>query len=328
MSAPAPLAHVVRSGLIESVHVGSVVVADADGRVVAWAGDRAHQVFARSTVKPLQAAVALSRMDDDVPDDLLALMCGSHSAEAVHLRGVRRLLRRSSLAASDLRCPPSLPARRGDASRVAHAAPIFHNGSGKHAGMLAACVDRGWDTASYLRPSHPLQRAIARAMRAATGVDPAIGVDGCGVPTFGVPLVALATAFARIGTPDRLGDLAPHLARATAAMRAHPLLVAGSGRADTLLMDVVPGLVTKVGAEGVHCAALPDRGLGIAVKVADGADRAAAPTLIRVLETLDALPSRARRPLAATARPAVLGGGRPVGAVEPVVTLTSRTIGA
>lgn len=328
MSAPAPIAHVIRSGVIESVHLGSVVVCDADGRVVAWTGDRAHQVFARSTVKPLQAAVSLSRMDEEVPDDLLALMCGSHSAEPVHLRGVRRLLRRSSLAASDLRCPPALPSRRGDASRVARAAPIFHNCSGKHAGMLAACADRGWDLASYQRPSHPLQRAIARTMRAATGVDAVVGVDGCGVPTFGMPLSALATAFARIGTPDRLGDLAPQIARATAAMRANPLLVAGTGRADTLLMDVVPGLVTKVGAEGVHCAALPDRGIGIAVKVADGADRAAAPALIRVLEVLDALPARARRTLGAIARPPVLGGGRPVGSVEPVVTLTSRTIGA
>jgi L-asparaginase II len=315
---PVPLARVVRSGVEESVHLGSVVVCDADGRIVLAAGDPERFLFTRSCTKPLQASVSLGAIEGDLPQDLLALACGSHNGEPEHVRGVRRMLRRGGLAARDLGCPPDRPSRGADAAEVSRPSPVFHNCSGKHAAMLLACVGAGWDTAAYLAPSHPLQRAIARAVAAACDAEPTIGVDGCGAPVHGVPLRGLATMYARLATPARLGALASRAARATDAMRAHPFLVAGTGRSDTALMTAFPGIVTKVGAEGAHCAAIPALGLGVAVKVEDGADRAAAPTLLRTLAALgvadeDALPAVARRP--------VLGGGRQVGEVEAVVRL-------
>lgn len=319
--AAAPLARVTRSGFTESEHLGSVAIVDASGDLLAWAGDPDAPTFARSALKPIQAAVSLARIDGTLPDDLVALMTGSHNGEEAHVRGVRRLLRRAGLGVSALACPPDRPARRADAARVARSSAVFHNCSGKHAGMLLACVERGWDTGTYVAPTHPLQRAVTRAVRDAADVEPEIGVDGCGVPVFRMPLRALATVFARLARPERLGDLAEPAARAASAMRAHPFLVAGTGRSDTELMSAIPGLLTKVGAEGVHCAALLDRGVGIAVKIADGSERAKTPVMLQALVAAGALGAGALVGLEHLSRPNVLGGGRPVGAIEPTVVL-------
>jgi L-asparaginase II len=151
----------------------------------------------------------------------------------------------------------------------------------------------------------------------ATGVDrPAIGVDGCGAPVFGLPLSGLATLFARLVRPERLGPLAGTAEIAVSAMRAQPYLVAGRDRSDTAIMSEVPDVVCKVGAEGLHCAGIVSSGVGVAVKVADGADRAAAPALLRSLELLGALTPEQLQHLGSVARPSVLGGGRPVGELE------------
>ncbi len=322
MPSAEPLVLVVRSGLVESVHLGHVAVCDASGRLHARVGDPGTTVFLRSATKPLQAAVALSLIGEELPDRLVAVCCGSHSGEPVHVAAVRALLGRGGLGVSALRCPPALPlderARRSSLRRR----PIYHNCSGKHAGMALACVRAGLEAASYPEPRHPLQRRVLRAVVAATGTErPRLGVDGCGVPVHGVPLRAAATAYARLLQPDRLGRLAPALERAVAAMRAEPYLVAGRGRADTALMRAVPGLVTKVGAEALHCAAVPELGLGIAVKVADGGERAAAPALVHVLRRLGVLDDRAVGRLGPVARRPVLGGGRPVGELVPVFSL-------
>ncbi len=317
-----PLVRVVRSGLVESEHVGHVAVCDADGRLYAWCGDPSTTVFLRSAAKPLQAAVVLSLRGEELPDRLVAVCCGSHNGEPVHVAAVRALLRRGGLGVSALRCPPALPMDRRSMLEAGRRRPIYHNCSGKHAGMVLACARAGFDPASYLEPGHPLQRRIARVVRAATGVPRMkLGVDGCGVPVHGVPLRAAATAYARPLAPVRLGRLAPHVARVVTAMRAEPYLVGGRDRADTVLMRTVPGLLTKVGAEALHCAAVPELGLGIAVKVADGGERAAAPALVRVLRLLGALDDRAVERLGAVARRPVLGGGRPVGELVPVVSL-------
>ncbi|MGZ8611113.1 MAG: asparaginase [Actinomycetota bacterium] len=313
MPSPAPLVRVVRSGLEESVHLGHVAVCDAEGRLLASLGDPGRLVFARSSMKPLQAAVSLSRIEVDLPEDLVAIMCGSHNAEPEHVRAVRRLLRAAGARESSLRCPPDLPSRREDASRAARPRPIFHNCSGKHAGMVAACVGAAMPVETYRDRSHPLQRIVLRAVRRGTGVGRAeVGVDGCGVPVHGVPLSAMATLFARLARPGRLGVLAEPAARAVAAMRAYPFLVAGTRRTDTALMSVAPGIVSKGGAEGLHCAAVLDAGVGVAVKIADGGDRAAGPALLRVLRLLDALSEPELSRLDGVRR-AVLGGGVPVG---------------
>jgi len=314
MPSPVPLVRVVRSGLEESVHLGHVAVCDADGRLVAAAGDPNRLVFARSSMKPLQASVSIRRIPAALADDLVAVACGSHNAEPDHVRVVRRLLRAGGASESMLRCPEAFPSRTEDAIRAGKVRRVFYNCSGKHAAMLAACIGAGWSTANYLEPGHPLQREILGAVRRATGVDaPAIGVDGCGVPVHGVPLSAMATLFARLTRPERLGVLEPATARAVAAMRAHPFLVAGTGRSDTLLMSAIPGIVSKVGAEALHCAAVLEDGVGVAVKIADGGDRAAGSALVRALSQFGAIGREDLGRLASVARPPVLGGGRPVG---------------
>jgi L-asparaginase II len=314
MRLPVPLVRIVRSGLEESVHLGDVVVCDASGRVMTSAGDPERSVYARSSMKPLQAAVSLSRLDDDVPTELVAIMCASHNGEPEHVAAVRRLLRGGNVALGALRCPEDVPSRRRDVAAAPGPRRIFHNCSGKHAGMLRACAARRWDLETYRSRGHPLQRAVAAAVVRATSVTrPHIGVDGCGVPVFGVPLRAMATLFARLGDPSSLGRLEPHVRKAVSAMRAHPFLVAGTGRADTAIMQHTPNVIAKVGAEALFCAADIGRGLGVAVKIADGGDRASGPALVAALRAVDAIDDRQRERIDLVARRPILGGGEPVG---------------
>jgi L-asparaginase II len=312
------LVRVVRNGLQESEHEVHVAVADADGALVAYAGDPQRIVFARSSMKPVQAAVGLAEIDVRLTDRHVALMCASHNGEAVHVRVVRNLLAAGGLDESALGNTPGWPLDREAAARAGGPSRIRQNCSGKHAGMVVASASAGWPVETYLRPSHPLQRRILRAVRAATDRDDvAVGVDGCGAPVFGMPLSAMATAFARLARPERFGDhLEAHVARATAAMRANPYLVAGRKREDTAAMETAPNLIVKSGAEALICAADVETGLGVAVKVADGGERAAPPVLLRALELLGALSPRQMRSLDRYARPWVTGGGRRVGRLE------------
>jgi L-asparaginase II len=292
-------------------------VADADGRLVASAGDPGRTVFARSSMKPLQAAVSLSLAGGGIPDPEVAVACASHNGEEVHVRTVRSLLGRADLSFDVLRTPASLPLDREAARAAPGPRPELHNCSGKHAGMLVASARRDLDLVSYREPNHPLQGAVLDAVTEACGLDPeGIGIDGCGVPVHALPLTAMATVYARLARPERLGALGPFARRAVEAMGAHPYLVAGRDRVCTALMEAAPGVVAKAGAEGLLCAVVLDRGLGIAVKVADGAARAADPALLRTLSLLDALDEQALETLRPFARPSVLGGGRPVGELE------------
>ncbi|MGZ8630893.1 MAG: asparaginase [Actinomycetota bacterium] len=326
MVAAVPIVRVVRSGLEESVHLGHVAVCDADGRLVASAGDPDRPVFIRSCAKPLQAAVSLRAIGDEaLPDREVAVMCASHNGEPVHLGAVRAILERAGLGPESLQTPPAFPLDPDAMARAQLRHPSFSDCSGKHAGMLLACVRAGWDPGSYTRRSHPLQRRVSRAVERATGRDDVrVGVDGCGVPVHGVPLRAVATLYARLGRPERLADLESNVARATGAMRAEPYVVGGRGRVDTALMQVVPGLVAKEGAEALLCVSVPDRDIGVAVKVADAGFRAGGPAMVEVLRQLDLLDGPAERALAGVAYPPVLGGGVRVGQLEPVVTLRRR----
>ncbi|HEU4354585.1 MAG TPA: asparaginase [Actinomycetota bacterium] len=317
-----PIVRVIRSGLEESVHLGHVAVADADGRLVARLGDPFHEVFLRSATKPLQAAVSLSLIDQELPERLIAALCGSHNGEPVHVAAARAILRSGGLRVSALRCPPALPLDRAAMRAARRPRPVFHNCSAKHAGMAVASARAGLDVLTYPEPSHPLQRRILRAVRRGSGVErPRIGVDGCGVPVHGVPLVAAATLYARLLAPERFGRLGGPVERAVRAMRAHPYLVAGRGRTDTAVMQQVPGSVVKVGAEALHCAAVPALGLGVAVKVADGGERASGPALIHVLRLLGAIDDAQLERLGRHAGRPVTGGGRLVGEVVPAFSL-------
>jgi L-asparaginase II len=321
-----PLVRVVRSDVGESLHLGDVAVCDADGRLVASAGDPSRFLFARSCMKPLQAAVVLRAVGAPTVDEReLAVMCASHEGEMVHVRTVRRLLRGARLTTDALQTPATYPSDPDAHARARARAPIYHNCSGKHAGMLLASVRSGWDRGAYRRGSHPLQRRVTEAVVAGTGVrDLTVGVDGCGLPVHGMPLRVLATLFARLARPERLDDLEPFARRATEAMLAHPYLVGGNGRLDTAIMTASGDVVAKEGAESLTCAVSLSSGLGVAVKIADGGYRAAGPALLHVLEGIDALTRAQLEELADHARPVVLGGGRPVGEMTPVFDLRRR----
>lgn len=286
------LVEVVRSGFVESVHRGAVVVTAPDGSVRAAVGDVETPVFPRSTNKPFQA-LGMLEAGLEIEDVDLALVCASHAGETGHIERALSILAAAGLGEDDLLCPPE-------------PRPAAMNCSGKHAGMLTTCVQRGWSTADYTDPEHPLQRIIADKVVELTGEKiAAVGVDGCGAPLFAFSLTGLAKAFGT-ASGTRVGEV----------MRAHPWLVAGSGREDTLLMMSVPGLLAKGGAEGVHAITLPD-GTTVACKIDDGASRARGPLLAAVLRALDAWPTNpaAQAVVDGLSRGSglVLGAGREVG---------------
>jgi len=297
------------------VHLGDVAVCDVDGRLIASAGDPGRFLFARSCMKPIQATVSLGAIRDErLPDREVAIMCASHNGEPVHVGTVRAVLERAGLDATALRNPPGWPLDPESMARAQQKHRELHNCSGKHAGMLLACVRAGWDTTTYLKPGHPLQRRIRRAVLRAADLDVVeVGVDGCGVPVHAMPLSSMATIYARLSTPERLGELGPSVDRAVRAMRAEPYLVGGRDRNDTDLMAATDDVVAKSGAEALECAVSLASGLGVAVKIADGGFRAGGPALIRVMRAIDAITADQEHSLARHARPAVMGGGRQVG---------------
>ncbi|MFN2545206.1 MAG: asparaginase [Actinomycetota bacterium] len=323
MSEPAVLARVTRSGLEESIHLGHVVVCDTEGALVASAGDPDRVFFVRSSLKPVQAAVSVAAWGDELGDDDVAIMCGSHNGEAVHVDAVRRLLARAGLGEDALRCPAAWPRFPEDAAAAAAPRPVFHNCSGKHAGMLGACVANGWSLDGYLEPAHPLQARIRDETAVLTGTEPlAEGVDGCGAPVFAAPVHGMATMFARLAEGG--GPMGASLRRATAAMRRRPDLVAGRDRLDTAVMQAVDDVVVKSGAEGLVCAGVLGRGLGIAVRVEDGSSRATGPALVRTLHALEIARDEQVARLERFAGPEILGGGRRVGSVTSDFTLSFR----
>ena len=305
------LAVVERNGFVESVHHGVAVVLGADGDVQDASGPVHAPILPRSAVKPLQA-VAMLRAGLPIDGPCLALACASHSGERMHLTGVGELLEEFDLTEADLRNTPDLPYDpvERDAWLRADRDPgrLVQNCSGKHAAMLATCRVRGWDETDHLDPAHPLQRLIVETVADLAG-EPvaATAVDGCGAPALAISPVGLARAFGRIATaPAHTPE-----GRVAAAMRGYPHLVAGSRRDTTRLMRTVDGLICKDGAEAVHAVGLPD-GRAVAVKIADGADRARPVVLAAALRRL----GLADDLLAPLADAPVLGHGRPVGAIH------------
>lgn len=300
------------------MHMGSVAVVDAEGKLVASAGDPDRITYARSAMKPLQASVSVTFADEDLPDSHVAVMCASHNGERVHLETVRAVLDRAGLGFEALLTPPAFPLDPESARSAAGPRPELHNCSGKHSGMLLASWRRGYPVDSYIAGDHPLQEAVLDSVRKASGVEPAhIGIDGCGVPVHALPLSALARIYANLSAAGRVpaGD------RITAAMRAEPYLVAGRNRVCTAVMDAVPDVIVKVGAEGLVCAGLIGRGIGVAVRIDDGNPRATDPAIIEVLRELGALGEEPLETLDPFAEPPVLGGGRPVGMLRAVFEL-------
>ncbi len=248
-----------RGGTVESRHRVHAAMVDRSGRVVRAAGDAELVCFLRSAAKPIQA-LPLARARPDLDDRDLAIASASHLAQPPHLEAVRALLAKAPAAEGDLECGGG----------------IVHNCSGKHAGMLALCRAEGWPTSGYRLPEHPCQQAMLAAVEEALGGPPlATATDGCGVVTFAYALERMAGAFARFETLSEG-------ARVADAMRAHPELVRGPGATDTRLMQLRSGWLAKGGAEGLLCAG-DGRGMGVALKVEDGAGRALGPALAAFL---------------------------------------------
>jgi len=312
VTVPVPvLARAVRDGVAESTHHGTLVVADASGRVVTALGDPERPVYVRSAVKPFQALGTLSLLDRAgfaLPARGLAIACSSHDGASGHQIEAAHLLALAGLDESALRCPPDLPTDLSTLLEQRRKEPLAHNCSGKHAAFLLGTVAAGEDPARYLDPRSAVQRAALEALRATTGTEPTgPGVDGCGAPAFLVPLRGLAVAFARLAAGSH------GLERVRGAMRRYPKLIGGLRAQDTLLMEADERVVAKRGAEGVLSAGVRVAGrgtFGVAVKVEDGAARAAGPAVATALAALGIqVPAGVREPV-------VLGGGVPHGQVE------------
>ena len=320
-SAPTPpaladapvVAQVIRGGMVESAHRGSIAVTAPDGSLAHTWGAVHDPVFPRSSNKPIQA-VAMLRAGLTLPPEHLALACASHSAQPFHLDGVRDMLSAAGLSEADLQNTPDLPydAEERDvwiaAGRTAR--PLAQNCSGKHAAMLVTCRLNGWDLATYRELDHPLQRLMAETLADLAG-EPvaATAVDGCGAPVMAVSLAGLARAFGRIAT----GEPGTPEGQVTAAMRAFPEFVGGTRRDVTALIRGTEGLVGKDGAEAVYAVGLAD-GRGVALKIADGAQRARPIVLAAVLRHLGVQSSAYARLQDAP----ILGHGQPVGAIVAV----------
>jgi L-asparaginase II len=289
------LVEVLRGARVESRHSGAVAVVDADGGRVLALGDVEQPVYPRSAVKVLQALPLIETGAADrfgLDPEALALACASHSGEPGHVATAARMLALAGLDASALECGAHWPIHQPSAQALARAGgsagAIHNNCSGKHAGFLCVACATAANPAHYVEAAHPVQRLVKATLEDMTGAvlsQDVCATDGCSVPTWAVPLVALARGFARFGTG--LG-LTPGRAKAAARLRkacaAHPWHVAGTGRFCTEVMQRLGARVfVKTGAEGVYCAALPEQGLGIAVKCDDGAGRAAEVTMAALL---------------------------------------------
>jgi L-asparaginase II len=300
------------------VHRGSLVVLGADGELLASFGAVDRPVLPRSSNKPVQATALLAAGWSPRSDEELAIGAGSHSGEDGHRDVVAGMLAAAGLDQEDLGCPPALPSHEPTRARWLakgrEPERLAMNCSGKHAAMLSACVAAGWPTKKYLEHDHPLQRAVeARLAESAEEPVEAVVVDGCGAPQHALTLTGLARGVLSLVQASE----GTHERSVADAMRAHPWLVAGTGREDTDLMRAVPGLLVKGGADGVHVAAVPGRG-AVALKLDDGGDRGRTPALCAGLRYLD-LDAEVLAPWALTP---VSGGEDVVGQIRPSVELS------
>jgi len=290
-----------RGTYVENRHRAAFVISDAAGTIIASAGDIARPVFPRSAIKSMQALAMVPSGAIEhfhLTDEELALACASHGGEPGHVERVAAWLAKIGLSEADLECGTHLPFHEGSAHalvcRHEHPSALHNNCSGKHTGFLTTAVHLGEKTKGYIRYDHPVQQRILGVLEQMTGCglgDAPWAADGCSIPTIAIPLEGLAFAMARIADPDDLpSSRRAAVLRIRKAWAAHPFLVAGTGRFDTEMMQACHGRVmTKVGAEGVFCAALPEYGLGVALKIDDGADRAANVAMAAILKRIGAL---------------------------------------
>lgn len=308
------LAEVTRGEHVECLHIGSVAVVNTRGDLLYQAGDPHFSTFSRSTIKPFQALPFLRAGGPDrfgYTSRELALLCASHSGEAMHTDTVQTMLDKAGCDEHHLRCGCHVPMLYTAADRLPPAGETYNqlhnNCSGKHAGFLAYCVQHDHPLDTYLDPSHPLQHEVRASVAHYAGLpagDMKMGIDGCSAPNYAMPLSRLALAYARLAQGEKdtvYGSAAGDLYR---AMTGHPELVSGTGRNDLAFMQTAPGdWVAKIGADGVQVIGVRSAGLGIAVKTADGNMRALYTATVAVLQQLGLVAEPEKSPLAPWLRP-------------------------
>lgn len=305
------LVEVTRGTGVESRHRGHALIVDARGKVLAHWGDFDSLVFPRSAIKPIQALPLVESGAADafgLEEADLALACASHNGEPVHAERAAGVLAKIGCTVDDLECGSHAPGD-GDSAAALIAAgaapcPLHNNCSGKHVGFLAVARHKGEPTQGYVEFQHPVQQRWIGLLEQLSGQDLSAapwGRDGCSIPTLALSLGGLAVAMARFADPDGLPEARVRaIHRIRRAWGAHPYLVAGRNRFDTAVMEATGGRVqVKAGAEGVSCACLPEMGLGIAVKIEDGAERAASVAMAALLDHAGAFDAEARARLAA-----------------------------
>jgi L-asparaginase II len=301
MTANPILVDVTRGSMVESRHRGAIAVLDAKGRVAEQAGDIDQPIYPRSAIKPLQTILLVETGAFDrygLTDEHLTLASASHNGEPMHVDRVLAWLDEIDLSVDDLECGKQMPLHGPSAEALVKAGvsptAAHNNCSGKHSSFLTVCLHMGWPTKGYTKPDHPVQQALLKLFEDLADTSLAggpRGTDGCGIPVFGYTLRQMALALARLADPaDLSAPRAEACLRIQAAIPKHPLLIAGTGRWDSAVLAAVgKNLVVKGGAEGVHAAALPSKGLGIALKIDDGAGRASQIALGKALQQHGAL---------------------------------------
>ena len=295
------LAEVVRSGVVESVHAGHFVALNSDGSILAQKGDPTLPMYSRSALKSIQAS-AMVRAGLDIEGRLLALVCASHAGTQMHQDGASEILAKAGLDASALMCVMDCPLDES-LRRSVEPTRLAMNCSGKHAGMILTCYINGWPIETYLDPSHPLQLAIAAEVEAMSGEKISrISVDGCGAPLFMFSLLGLARAIRALTiSTDYVHQ------SVSQACRENPEMVSGDGRLATRMMQKLPGLFMKDGAEAVNVASLPD-GRAFALKISDGNARATSAVTQAILKLFGVDAHEIPEP--------VYGGGKNIGSIR------------
>ncbi|MGK9148691.1 asparaginase [Plantibacter flavus] len=314
------LAVVERSGFIESRHAGSAIVLGPDGEVLASLGDPSAPIFPRSCLKPFQA-ITIMNAGVSLEGAQAVLSTASHAGTRKHVQVVRSMLGRARIEDSALQCPPDWPGDRAARDELVRdglgKSPLYMNCSGKHAAMLLACAQNGWDQASYLDPAHPLQVAVRDTVERFTGEKPAAsGIDGCGAPVYAISLAGLARGIGRVvsSSPTSPFALYRNAGLLTAAVLANGWALDGPGRANTLVIERL-GLFAKLGAEGVMVMSAPG-GATVALKVLDGSLRASTIIGLRLLVSVGALDAAAVDALEPELDLAIHGGSAVVGRIS------------
>ncbi|TVY08729.1 asparaginase [Paenibacillus cremeus] len=328
------LIEVTRGKLTECVHRGHIAVVDIQGRLLGSAGNPEFYTFARSTAKLVQAIPLLEAGGAErftlTPEET-ALCCASHNGEPEHADTALAILHKLGLDESALHCGCHEPFYKPAADALKRSGQpltqLHNNCSGKHAGMLALCACMEASIQEYTSPAHPVQQKMLHTVAEMCGVSPdsiQLGTDGCGVPVFAVPLSALALAYARLGCPDQLPERRAEACRAIVqAIRKAPYYVAGTERFDTRLVEVTQGrIIGKMGAEGVYALTVPERGIGLALKIEDGAERALYPTAVEALLQMELLSVEEAAQLAGFHQPIVPNRrDEAVGVIRPAFRL-------